>query len=589
MNDPRSIGLTDHIDPEAAMRFSDEYTGKDREYLIKAIERQKYFHDMQLGALRTGSWVYPDEMPPNYHMLPLFHYIAELDLSASRCLDIGTYDGMTAFVLAERGAREVVATCQHDLDRFRLVRALQDYRNIAYFPKTDVAAIANTFDRASFDIIVMSAMLHHLTAPFDAILLARHLLKRHGYLLIESIIVEGEAPGLILNTELEDPIYGVPTLWLPTESAMWGMLKLAGFDIVSHTCLLGGKGARERNHERITTLVRAEGPSRIRGRSDKAAEVHSRVDRLGPLDMGVLEAEGELASVVFSGEEGARYLNIWQKSPGVPLQPNWIPDRKNPDTRFHIARDSDFQRLVAAHPKDAFTENDLYLLAARYPGELVPEGMTWSLKQLGNLHVIDYVEKFGLRRVLEVGAGFNFYFENHLPAWVEYTTLDDAGFYDDALISLAMSRRKGRTIQGLLGQFSKDIEDGQYDACVSVSVLEHVPGEDIQNLCKDMFRVLRPGGWALHSIDLPMDSIDEQGRVWLDEMRSVGFNIEMPESEEKLLARSSDAKNAFFSEPLSITMRFYGGYKKSIWNKNLAVKPFSRSSTILVAAYKPLE
>ncbi|MCE9649649.1 MAG: methyltransferase domain-containing protein [Parvibaculum sp.] len=580
--------MADRIVAETATRFSDEHTGKDREHLIEAIGRQRYFHDMQLGAVRTGSWVYPDEMPPNYHMLPLFHYIAELDLSASRCLDIGTYDGMTAFVLAECGAREVLATCQHDLDRFRLVRALQDYRNIAYFPQTDIAAIAATFDRASFDVIVMSAMLHHLTAPFDAILLARHLLKRHGYLLLESIVVEGDAPGLILNTELEDPIYGVPTLWLPTESALLGMLKLAGFDIVSHTRLLGGKSARERNHERITTLVRAESPSHIRGRSDKTAEVHSKLDRLGPLDMKLLENEGELSNAVFSGEEGPRYLNIWQKSPDIPLQPSWMPDRKNPDTQFHIARDSDFQRLVAAHPNDAFTEDDLYLLAVRYPGELVPEGMTWSLKQLGNLHVVDYVEKFGLRRVLEVGAGFNFYFENHLPAWVEYTTLDDAGFYDDALISLAMSRRKGQTIQGLLGQFSKNIGDGQYDACVSVSVLEHVPRKDIQDLCKDMFRVLRPGGWALHSIDLPMTSIDEQGRIWLNEMRSAGFDIAIPEAEEKLLARSSDAKDAFFSEPLSITMRFYGGYKKSIWNKNLAVSPLSRSSTILVAAYKPL-
>lgn len=572
-------------------RFRDQYSDEDREKLIEALKRQQFFHNMQLGLVRTGSWVYSDDMPPNYHLWPLFQYIAELDLSRARCLDIGTYDGMTAFVLAEYGAARVDATCQYDLDRFRLVRAFRGYNNVAYFPNTDLERVADTFEPGSFDLVVMSAMLHHLTAPLDAILEARRFLKRGGYLLIESIVVDNGAPGLMLNTELEDPVYGAPTLWIPTEVVLLGMLRLGGFDIVSSTRLLGGPAAREVNHERITVLVRAEKPSLVRDRTNKTIEIQSTVGKLGCLNMKALEADVDRPSVViFAGMDGKRYLNIWQKSPEVPLQPAWLPPRKSRETKFSVALNSDFNRLVAAHPDGAFTRDDLYLLAARYPGEVMPEGMTWGLKQLGVLHIIDYVKKFGLRRVLEVGAGFNFYFKNHLPAWASYTALDDVGFYDEALISMAMERHgRDHFIQGLLGQFSPDVPDGAFDACVSSSVLEHLPEDQILNVCQDMFRVLQPGGWALHSIDFPAHRIEECGRKWLEALQVTGFAVEKDQPGGQFLVRDEKLRDAYFTEPLSIVMRFYGGYKKGIWGaKSADLKHPSRWLTILIAAYKPL-
>jgi len=570
-------------------RQYDQFTNESRERLTELIKQERYFHDMQLGGIRTGSWVYPDEMPPNYHLAPLFRYISELDLKNSRCLDIGTYDGMTAFVLAELGAKHIDATCQYDLDRFRLVRALQNYENISYFPMTDLKTIEDIFGNATFDAVLISAMLHHLTSPLDAILEARRLLKHHGYLIIESIILKGATPALMLNTEIEDPLYGVPTIWLPTESSLMGMLKLAGFEIVSHTKLLGGEAAREQNHGRLTILARAVKPSMVPNRTDKTTEIHNRVHYIGNLDIKTLEAEEDLSGITHTGTPGPRHFNIWQESPQVPLQPAWAPAPGNFVTKFSLAHESDFRKLVAAHPDDMFMPEDIFLLAARYPGEVMPEGMAWSLKQIGNLHILNYVNKYGLRKVLEIGAGFNFYFFNHLPNWADYATLDDAGFYDQNLILQAINHRKpSRAIQGMLGQFSPDIADGEFDTCISVSVLEHVPEAQIAEVCRDMFRVLTPGGWALHSIDLPISHVERRGRKWLNEMRKAGFIIELDKQQDTLLDKRDNANDGFFYEPLSISMRFYGGYKKSIWSKNLEAVPASRFVTILVAAYKPL-
>jgi SAM-dependent methyltransferase len=50
---------------------------------------------------------------------------------------------------------------------------------------------------------------------------------------------------------------------------------------------------------------------------------------------------------------------------------------------------------------------------------------------------------------------------------------------------------------GSLQQF----RDNSYQLVVSGGVLEHVPREALPMLAKESFRVLKPGGWAVHSID----------------------------------------------------------------------------------------
>ena len=575
---------------QAVDRMKDSYSERSEADLLRDIAKQKFFHDMELrSGVRTGSWVYGSVYPANYHLWPVLDFLSKMNVSGKTCLDIGTYDGMTAFAMASMGASRVDATCQYDLERFRLVRAYQDYSNIAYYPHTDLNQISSSFPKSEYDAVVMSAMLHHLTSPFDALLEARRLLKPNGLFLLESIVLEGEHAALMLNTELSDPVYGSPTLFLPTPQAVRGMLRLAGFDIVSETMLVGGRVARETNYDRMTFLARACRPSENVGRTAKAKEIQE-TSKLGALDFNALEEEITLGSTIDYVGPAKQSINVWIDQIESPLQPSAkIYDAKF-ETKFEVGREKPFLELAAKSPNDAFSWDDVYLLGARYSGETMPEGMSWSIKQLGNLHVLDFVRKYGLSNVLEVGPGFNLYFPRHLPTWCSYTGLDSLGFYDPNVLGLANSSRpRGIMVDGLLGDGKHSLGAEVFDACVSVSVLEHVPAGDIRRVCEDMFRVLKPGGWALHSIDLPADNLGVLSAPWLKCLLDAGFSIDVARTDASLggLQELADG-DSHFLEPLSIRSRFYHGYKKTIWGNPLTASMSNiHVATILVSARKP--
>jgi SAM-dependent methyltransferase len=571
----------------------DSFFELDRSELEERLKRESYFHDIETHGIRTGSMIYPDCYPPNYHLWPVFKYLGELDLVDRSCLDIGTFDGMTAFVMSELGAGHVDATCQYDLDRFRIIRALCRYKNVAYHAKTDLAMIGRTFEAAQYDVVVISAMMHHLTSPLDGLLEVRRLLKREGCLVIESIFRDKPDPALLLNTELASPVYGAPTLFIPTLTALRGMLNLAGFEIVSETRLLGGAVARETNYERVTFLARARKPSEITSRSAKAAEIHRQASKMGPVDFAVLQNDTSRASELrYRGPEGARTLNIWLDEVPTPLQPTVRVVPQDPPTMFVAAREKGFLKLVSQIPDGAFSWNDVHLLGARYPGETMPDGMTWGLKQFGNLHVLDYVRKLGLARVLEIGPGFNLYFVNHLPSWCTYVALDAAGFYDANVMGLAKAARDRagvETIDALIGQTDGIIASGSFDTCVSVSVIEHIPASDIPAACSDMFRVLRPGGWAIHSLDASSAALAQVGKRWLTAFQDAGFRMDAGTVDTLFGGEAPESNDdPLFGEPLSIRCRFAQGYRDTIWGSP-DQQPLSPASTgtILIAAQKP--
>lgn len=574
-------------------KLRDEYFDLDPAELVEKVKKESFFHDMVLPGVRTSSWVYEGQLPPNYHLWPIFRYLKEIDLRGRDCVDIGAFDGMTTFVMAELGARRIDATCQFDLPRFRLARALRRYENVAYHPETSLKDISLTFESGSYDLAVISAMLHHLTAPLDALLEVRRVLKRDGIFLLESIFIDQDGPSLLLNSELADPVFGAPTMFVPTLSALRGMLHLAAFEIISETRLLGGGAARETNHERVTFLARARKPSKVEQRSPKAKEIHEKAPKFGGIDFSLLEQDDEEASDInYTGQAGPNTMNIWIDSVDVPLQPTSRLAPQGVRTSFIAGTENHFLGLASRMADAAFAWEDVYLLGARYPGETMPDGMSWGIKQLGNLHVLDYVKKLGLARVLEVGPGFNLYFVNHLPSWCSYVGLDAKGFYDANILGLANAARERasvETVDALLGKTDGILANETFDACISVSVLEHVPLDDISTVCDDMLRILRPGGWAVHSIDLAFDILKEGGARWLDALTNAGFRIERETIDAVLGGEAAPPKagDQLMGEPLSIRTRFSEGYKKSIWGYPRFPAKRAAMGTVLVAAQKP--
>jgi FkbM family methyltransferase len=61
-----------------------------------------------------------------------------------------------------------------------------------------------------------------------------------------------------------------------------------------------------------------------------------------------------------------------------------------------------------------------------------------------------------------------------------------------------------RMVRAYLGDFSEELADGYFDLVFSISALEHVAEneENFKNICSDMDRVMKPGAFSLHCLDV---------------------------------------------------------------------------------------
>ena len=63
-----------------------------------------------------------------------------------------------------------------------------------------------------------------------------------------------------------------------------------------------------------------------------------------------------------------------------------------------------------------------------------------------------------------------------------------------------------RNVKTFLGEHHADLKDASFDVVYSVSVIEHVPEAAALDFLADTLRILKPGGIALHAIDLYIGS-----------------------------------------------------------------------------------
>lgn len=296
------------------------------------LEAEKWFHAINFGDFSVQSSIYPPDRPPNCHLFPAFRLFSEISLEGHRCLDMGTFDGMTAFVLDQMGARQIDATCQYDLRRFRLAHEALAADRVIYHPKVQLEDLIGRFGEAAFDLVIMSVALHHVMLPLEALFICRQLLRRDGLFLLEAIAFESPEPTVYLNTELSDPVFGPLSIWIPTDAGLDGMLRLSSFDPLTRTDIpvpaeskMGGGG---RQVIRSTILSKAALPANVRGRTAKLKDIHERKPWTGRIDYRALERpDWPESSIRYSGPEGPRPIDVRSFAPATPLQPRWTaPD-----------------------------------------------------------------------------------------------------------------------------------------------------------------------------------------------------------------------------------------------------------------------
>jgi SAM-dependent methyltransferase len=59
-----------------------------------------------------------------------------------------------------------------------------------------------------------------------------------------------------------------------------------------------------------------------------------------------------------------------------------------------------------------------------------------------------------------------------------------------------------RNLHAFMGDFSSELPNEYFDVALSISVIEHIPDEGVLRAFQDISRVLKPGGTAVHAIDM---------------------------------------------------------------------------------------
>jgi len=229
------------------------------------------------------------------------------------------------------------------------------------------------------------------------------------------------------------------------------------------------------------------------------------------------------------------------------------------------------------------TLNDMIDLIAWKRRNEIEVAAPWGLKRYGILFSERCIEEHHPAAVLEIGVGCNSYFHDAIDADADYWTIDKQGFYDAVLFQQGLdSRHRATHVDGLLGSFMPELPDRHFDLSFSISALEHSDPTDAPAICEDLYRVLKPGGLTVHTIDTPLDQPGLRLEPWHAAFVAAGFEwVEEPD----LSAGSHVASElAVLVEPLDVHVTYYKG-RADFWDTPHLLR--NHQATITVVAQRP--
>jgi 2-polyprenyl-3-methyl-5-hydroxy-6-metoxy-1,4-benzoquinol methylase len=283
-------------------------------------QQQSWFHAIDLGQGRVTAGRFDPATPPNYTLFGFFDLIRHIDLSRACCFDIGTMDGLSAFVLAGLGARRVVACDLADRETFRWARAQLGYDRIEYRTPVSAHDLPQHVGDERADLIVMAGVLYHVHDPLSVLVSLRQSLRREGLLIVETIFQPNEpSPQMVFNP-CDTSAGHIPhtnVYWRPSKAALHGMLELSGFEVMATRIV----------NARLTVLARARRPHDLASAYPLIRLAHQR--RPHPhyqkaADFAAMQRDsGPEAQVRYDGPRGERLLYRAYYEPTVPHQPRW--------------------------------------------------------------------------------------------------------------------------------------------------------------------------------------------------------------------------------------------------------------------------
>ena len=230
------------------MRRALETAAAARDLRAEVAEFGPWFHNLHLpGGIETA----PDHFLGDF---PAFKWAAirnhlPADLTGRRVLDIGCNAGFYSFALAERGAEVLgIDTDERYLRQAEWAREVLDARRVR-FRQASVYDVDRL--EGPFDIVFFMGVLYHLRHPLLALDLIARL--KPGLMVFQTLTFGDdsvspharEESDFATRERLADPSWphmafiegsfcADPTnWWVPNHAAVMGMLRSAGFSVVS--------------------------------------------------------------------------------------------------------------------------------------------------------------------------------------------------------------------------------------------------------------------------------------------------------------------------------------------------------------------
>jgi SAM-dependent methyltransferase len=131
--------------------------------------------------------------------------------------------------------------------------------------------------------------------------------------------------------------------------------------------------------------------------------------------------------------------------------------------------------------------------------ELLPRQTTWTLKSVQDVMALSLMKDLKGKRIAEVGGGNS--------RVLEVLKQNNSCVNVDEFKGVGKGPTKKIEINGVeniyanMGAFSPSLGDETFDVIFSISVIEHVPSDQLEVFFEDSFRILKPGGQIIHLID----------------------------------------------------------------------------------------
>jgi hypothetical protein len=153
-------------------------------------------------------------------------------------------------------------------------------------------------------------------------------------------------------------------------------------------------------------------------------------------------------------------------------------------------------------------------------------------------------------RLIEIGAGEPLVAAFLTRCGYQVTVVDPYEGHGNGPMDLDSYRKAYPDVNFVKAKFDDDVgglREGGYDACYSISVLEHVAFDELLGVFAGIRRFMRPSGWSIHAIDFVERGIGAEYHLELVHLVAKAHGISQDRIVELLEAASEDPDTYFLS------------------------------------------